>query len=205
MLDFSDLGSPDPFKRDLAYLRLLEELLGPEWVERWTLERGKMEALREWRGARSASSSLAGGSLMPSIRSRRFSQSLQMLACSSNCVQRLQPFRRPLRGHARFVVIEYRPNGTFYFFTAEPRAWHNGGYTKPFRSRGHSWLVSIPRQQHHGHSVVQGLAHDPMPGVAYQDCAPLQNRCMRNESFKSCVARNVAKLLSVVLRSQSQQ
>ena len=34
MLDFSDLDSPDPLRRDLAYLRLLEELLGPEWVER---------------------------------------------------------------------------------------------------------------------------------------------------------------------------
>lgn len=49
MLDFSDLGSLDPLKRDLAYLRLLEELLGPEWVERWAKERGKLEALREWR------------------------------------------------------------------------------------------------------------------------------------------------------------
>ena len=29
MLDLSDLNSPDPLKRDLAYLRLLEELLGP--------------------------------------------------------------------------------------------------------------------------------------------------------------------------------
>ena len=48
MLDFSDLGSPDPLKRDLAYLRLLEALLGPEWVERWARERGKLEALREW-------------------------------------------------------------------------------------------------------------------------------------------------------------
>ncbi len=28
-------GSYNPLKRDLAYLRLLEELLGPEWVERW--------------------------------------------------------------------------------------------------------------------------------------------------------------------------
>jgi hypothetical protein len=49
VLDFSDLGSPDPLKRDLAYLRLLEELLGPAWVERWALERGKLEVLREWR------------------------------------------------------------------------------------------------------------------------------------------------------------
>ena len=48
MLDFSDLDSPDPLKRDLAYLRLLEELLGPEWVERRARER-KLEALREWR------------------------------------------------------------------------------------------------------------------------------------------------------------
>ena len=49
MLNFSDLDSPDPPKRDLAYLRLLEELLGPERVERWALERGKLEVLREWR------------------------------------------------------------------------------------------------------------------------------------------------------------
>jgi hypothetical protein len=49
MLDASDLDSPDPLKRDLSYLRLLEELLRPEWVERWALERGKLEALREWR------------------------------------------------------------------------------------------------------------------------------------------------------------
>jgi len=34
MLDLPDLDSPDPLKRDLACLRLLEELLGPEWVER---------------------------------------------------------------------------------------------------------------------------------------------------------------------------
>jgi len=53
MLDLSDLGSPDPLRRDLAYLRLLEELLGPEWVERWAKERGKLEALREWRSLRS--------------------------------------------------------------------------------------------------------------------------------------------------------
>ena len=26
-------------------------LLGPEWVERWARERGKLEALREWRSA----------------------------------------------------------------------------------------------------------------------------------------------------------
>jgi len=49
MIDFSDIDSPDPLKRDLAYLKLLEELLGPEWVERWARERGKLEALREWR------------------------------------------------------------------------------------------------------------------------------------------------------------
>jgi hypothetical protein len=48
-VDFSDLGSPDPQRRDLAYLRLLKELLGPEWVERWARERGKLEVLREWR------------------------------------------------------------------------------------------------------------------------------------------------------------
>jgi hypothetical protein len=34
MLDLSDLDSPEPLRRDLAYLRLLAELLGPEWVER---------------------------------------------------------------------------------------------------------------------------------------------------------------------------
>ena len=50
MTDFSDLDSPDPQRRDLAYLRLLEELLGSERVERWARERGKLEALREWRG-----------------------------------------------------------------------------------------------------------------------------------------------------------
>lgn len=49
MLDLSDLNSPDPLKRDLAYLRLLEELLGQEWGERWARERGKLEALGEWR------------------------------------------------------------------------------------------------------------------------------------------------------------
>ncbi len=27
---------------------------GPEWVERWARERGKLDALREWRAARSA-------------------------------------------------------------------------------------------------------------------------------------------------------
>ena len=42
-------ASYNPLKRDLAYLRLLEELLGPDWVERWATERGKLEALREWR------------------------------------------------------------------------------------------------------------------------------------------------------------
>jgi hypothetical protein len=40
MLDFSDLDSPDPLKRDLAYLLFLEELLGGEWVERWAREAG---------------------------------------------------------------------------------------------------------------------------------------------------------------------
>ncbi len=49
MIDFSDLSSPDPLKRDLAYLLFLEELLGPEWVERWACEPGKLDALREWR------------------------------------------------------------------------------------------------------------------------------------------------------------
>ncbi len=56
MPDFSDLDSPDPLKRDLAYLSLLEELLGPEWVERWARERGKLDALRQWRAPRSARS-----------------------------------------------------------------------------------------------------------------------------------------------------
>ncbi len=40
---------PDPRIRDLAYLLFLEELLGGEWVERWARERGKLDALREWR------------------------------------------------------------------------------------------------------------------------------------------------------------
>jgi hypothetical protein len=39
MLDFPDMGSPDPLKRDLAYLCFLDELLGPEWVERWVVRR----------------------------------------------------------------------------------------------------------------------------------------------------------------------
>ncbi len=51
MIDFSDIRSPDPLKRDLAYLIFLEEALGPEWVERWARERGKLDALREWRKA----------------------------------------------------------------------------------------------------------------------------------------------------------
>ena len=46
MLDFSEKDSPDPLKRDLAYLRLLEELLGPKWVERWALEHGKIVSSR---------------------------------------------------------------------------------------------------------------------------------------------------------------
>jgi hypothetical protein len=46
MLDFPDLHSPDPLRLDLAYVRLLEELLGPEWVERWLTERGDRLALR---------------------------------------------------------------------------------------------------------------------------------------------------------------
>ncbi len=33
----------------LAYLIFLEEALGPEWVERWARDRGKLDALREWR------------------------------------------------------------------------------------------------------------------------------------------------------------
>ena len=43
------LDDPDPRIRDLAYLLFLEALLGPEWVERWARERGKLDALREWR------------------------------------------------------------------------------------------------------------------------------------------------------------
>ena len=50
------LDDPDPRIRDLAYLLFLEEALGPEWVERWARERGKLDALEEWRAARSASS-----------------------------------------------------------------------------------------------------------------------------------------------------
>ncbi len=46
------LDDPDPLKRDLAYLLFLEEALGPEWVERWARERGKLDALREWRAAK---------------------------------------------------------------------------------------------------------------------------------------------------------
>ncbi len=30
-------------------LLFLDEALGPEWVERWARERGKLDALREWR------------------------------------------------------------------------------------------------------------------------------------------------------------
>jgi len=54
MLDFSDLDSPDPLKRDLSYFKLLEELLGPGWVEHWARERGKLEALREWAVAKTS-------------------------------------------------------------------------------------------------------------------------------------------------------
>ena len=43
------LDDPDPRIRDLAYLLFLEEALGGEWVERWARERGKLDALREWR------------------------------------------------------------------------------------------------------------------------------------------------------------
>ncbi len=43
------LDGPDPRIRDLAYLLFLEELLGGTWVERWARERGKLDALREWR------------------------------------------------------------------------------------------------------------------------------------------------------------
>ncbi len=51
--------SPDPLKRDLAYLLFLEELLGSEWVERWARERGKLDALREWRKVARGASSVA--------------------------------------------------------------------------------------------------------------------------------------------------
>ncbi len=43
------LDDPDPLKRDLAYLLFLEEALGGQWVERCPCERGKLDALREWR------------------------------------------------------------------------------------------------------------------------------------------------------------
>ncbi len=43
------LDDPNPRIRDLAYLLFLEELLGGKWVERWARERGKLDALREWR------------------------------------------------------------------------------------------------------------------------------------------------------------
>ncbi len=46
------LDDPDPRIRDLTYLPFLEELLGGEWVERWARERGKLDALREWRNER---------------------------------------------------------------------------------------------------------------------------------------------------------
>jgi hypothetical protein len=36
---FYRLDDADPRIRDLAYLLFLEELLGPEWVERWARER----------------------------------------------------------------------------------------------------------------------------------------------------------------------
>ena len=43
------LDDPDPRIRDLTYLPFLEDLLGPEWVERWARERGELDALLEWR------------------------------------------------------------------------------------------------------------------------------------------------------------
>ncbi len=43
------LDDPDPRIRDLAYLLFLEVLLGGKWVERWAGERGKLDALCEWR------------------------------------------------------------------------------------------------------------------------------------------------------------
>ncbi len=50
------LDDPDPRTRDLAYLLFLDELLGGKWVERWARERGKLDALGEWRAACSARS-----------------------------------------------------------------------------------------------------------------------------------------------------
>ncbi len=50
------LDDPDPRIRDLAYLLFLEEALGGKWVERWARKRRKLDALQEWRAARSASS-----------------------------------------------------------------------------------------------------------------------------------------------------
>ncbi len=52
------LDDPDPLIRDLAYLLFLEELLGGEWVERWARDRGKLDALREWRAAKPAPATL---------------------------------------------------------------------------------------------------------------------------------------------------
>jgi hypothetical protein len=58
------LDDPDPRIRDLAYLLFLEELLGGKRVKRWARERGKLDTLREWRAARSATQlgRSAGGS-----------------------------------------------------------------------------------------------------------------------------------------------
>ncbi len=52
------LEDPDPRIHDLAYPLFLEELLGGKWVERWARERGKLEALREWRSGRTTPDSL---------------------------------------------------------------------------------------------------------------------------------------------------
>ena len=68
------IDSTDPLQRKLAYLRLLEEVLGGDWVERWAREKGYLEALREWRSKRPAycnpnffiSSSKRGSSLSES-------------------------------------------------------------------------------------------------------------------------------------------
>ena len=52
---FYRLDDADPRIRDLAYLLFLEESLGGKWVERWARKRGKLDTLRQWRAARSAS------------------------------------------------------------------------------------------------------------------------------------------------------
>jgi hypothetical protein len=61
---------PIQLKRDITHPLLLEELLGPEWVERWARERGKLEALREWRSLRSGQAQLRSYLLVGPIRLR---------------------------------------------------------------------------------------------------------------------------------------